>query len=126
MPLVDVRAVHKHYGNNHVLKGVTLTAKAGDVISLIGSSGSGKSTLLRCLNRLEEPSAGSIAVDGIDMLNPKTDINHARRRIGDEIEAPSAYFFARPVAHQDRYSRHRLAAWRKISQIAARSGRCLH
>jgi len=56
--------VHKRYGEHEVLKGVSLHAKAGDVISLIGSSGSGKSTFLRCINFLEHPSEGTIAVNG--------------------------------------------------------------
>ena len=56
--------LHKHYGSNEVLKGVSLKANAGDVISVIGSSGSGKSTMLRCINFLEQPSAGRIYVDG--------------------------------------------------------------
>lgn len=56
--------IHKRYGNNEVLKGVGVRAHAGDVISMIGSSGSGKSTFLRCLNLLEQPSSGHIALDG--------------------------------------------------------------
>jgi histidine transport system ATP-binding protein len=56
--------LHKQYGDHEVLKGVSLKAKAGDVISIIGSSGSGKSTFLRCINFLEQPNAGRIIVDG--------------------------------------------------------------
>jgi histidine transport system ATP-binding protein len=56
--------LHKRYGSNEVLKGVSLRANAGDVISVIGSSGSGKSTMLRCINLLEQPNAGRIFVDG--------------------------------------------------------------
>ena len=56
--------LHKRYGSNEVLKGVSLKANAGDVISVIGSSGSGKSTMLRCINFLEQPNAGRIVVDG--------------------------------------------------------------
>ncbi|CAN0619618.1 lysine/arginine/ornithine ABC transporter/histidine ABC transporter, ATP binding subunit [Burkholderia multivorans] len=56
--------IHKRYGDNEVLKGVSLNAKAGDVISIIGASGSGKSTFLRCINFLERPNAGQIIVDG--------------------------------------------------------------
>ncbi|MDR5742599.1 ABC transporter ATP-binding protein [Caballeronia sp. LZ029] len=56
--------IHKRYGDNEVLKGVSLAAKAGDVISIIGASGSGKSTFLRCINFLERPNAGQIIVDG--------------------------------------------------------------
>jgi len=58
------RDIHKRYGDNEVLKGVSLDAKKGDVISIIGASGSGKSTFLRCINFLERPNAGEIVVDG--------------------------------------------------------------
>lgn len=60
---LSVTELHKRYGEHEVLKGVSLTAKAGDVISIIGSSGSGKSTFLRCINFLEKPSEGSIMVN---------------------------------------------------------------
>jgi histidine transport system ATP-binding protein len=59
-----VDALHKQYGDHEVLKGVSLQARAGDVISVIGSSGSGKSTMLRCINFLEQPNSGRIVVDG--------------------------------------------------------------
>jgi histidine transport system ATP-binding protein len=59
--------LHKQYGDHEVLKGVTLRAKPGDVISIIGSSGSGKSTFLRCINFLEQPNAGRIYVDGAEV-----------------------------------------------------------
>ena len=55
---LEVDDLHKRYGSNEVLKGVSLAARAGDVISIIGSSGSGKSTFLRCINLLEQPHAG--------------------------------------------------------------------
>jgi ABC-type histidine transport system ATPase subunit len=61
---LEVSDIHKRYGDHEVLKGVSLTAKAGDVISIIGSSGSGKSTFLRCINLLERPHAGQIVVAG--------------------------------------------------------------
>ncbi|MEJ8800078.1 ATP-binding cassette domain-containing protein, partial [Trinickia caryophylli] len=67
-----VDELHKYYGDHEVLKGVSLKANAGDVISIIGSSGSGKSTLLRCINFLEQPSAGRIFVDG-EEVRTKTD-----------------------------------------------------
>ena len=59
-----VQDIHKRYGDNEVLKGVSLNANKGDVISIIGASGSGKSTFLRCINFLERPNAGQIVVDG--------------------------------------------------------------
>jgi arginine/ornithine transport system ATP-binding protein len=59
-----VKDLHKRYGSNEVLKGVSLSANAGDVICIIGSSGSGKSTLLRCINLLEQPNQGRITLNG--------------------------------------------------------------
>ena len=64
MDKLIVEGLRKRYGNNEVLKGVSLRAKAGSVISIIGSSGSGKSTFLRCINLLEQPNAGRILLDG--------------------------------------------------------------
>jgi ABC-type polar amino acid transport system ATPase subunit len=89
--IVDARAIHKHFGALHVLKGVDLKVAERELVFVIGPSGSGKSTLLRCLNRLEEPSSGSIVVDGIDMLDPRTDINHARQRIGMVFQSFNLY-----------------------------------
>ena len=59
--------IHKRFGSNEVLKGVSVSARKGDVISMIGSSGSGKSTFLRCLNLLEQPNAGRIILDGDEL-----------------------------------------------------------
>lgn len=67
-----IRDLHKTFGDNEVLKGVSLNANAGDVISIIGSSGSGKSTFLRCINFLEQPSQGSIQLNG-EQLNTVLD-----------------------------------------------------
>ena len=61
---LDVKDIHKNYGSLEVLKGMSLTAHDGDVISILGSSGSGKSTFLRCLNLLENPNQGTITMDG--------------------------------------------------------------
>jgi ABC-type polar amino acid transport system ATPase subunit len=90
-PIVDARAIHKHFGALHVLKGVDLVVAERELVFVIGPSGSGKSTLLRCLNRLEEPSSGSIVVYGIDMLDPRTDINRARQRIGMVFQSFNLY-----------------------------------
>src|ERR1700741_394238 len=90
-PIVDARGLHKHFGALHVLKGVDLVLAERELVFVIGPSGSGKSTLLRCLNRLEEPSSGSVVVDGIDMLDAKTDINHARQRIGMVFQSFNLY-----------------------------------
>ena len=63
-PVIEVRDLHKSFGELHVLRGVTMTARSGGVVSLIGSSGSGKSTLLRCLNLLEDSQSGEIRFEG--------------------------------------------------------------
>jgi len=63
VPIIDVRDVHKSFGDNEVLKGISFAAERGEVIALIGSSGSGKSTLLRCINMLEIPDSGSVRID---------------------------------------------------------------
>ena len=90
-PIVDARAIHKHFGPLHVLKGVDLKVAERELVFVIGPSGSGKSTLLRCLNRLEQPSAGSVMVDGVDLLDARTDINQARQRIGMVFQSFNLY-----------------------------------
>jgi ABC-type polar amino acid transport system ATPase subunit len=90
-PIVEARGIHKHFGKLHVLRGVDLVVGERELVFVIGPSGSGKSTLLRCLNRLEDPSAGIITVDGIDMLDRKTDINAARQRIGMVFQSFNLY-----------------------------------
>jgi ABC-type polar amino acid transport system ATPase subunit len=74
-----------------VLRGIDLRVQARELVFVIGPSGSGKSTFLRCLNRLETPSAGRIVIDGIDLLDPRTDINHARQRIGMVFQSFNLY-----------------------------------
>lgn len=64
---LEVQGLHKRYGSHEVIKGVSMAAKAGDVISIIGSSGSGKSTFLRCLNLLEQPHAGKILLNSEEL-----------------------------------------------------------
>src|ERR1700674_1677410 len=90
-PIVDVRALWKSFGAHAVLKGIDLKVMAQELVFIIGPSGSGKSTLLRCLNRLEEPSDGSIVIDGVDMMSPKTDLNAMRRRIGMVFQSFNLY-----------------------------------
>lgn len=79
---VKISDLYKSFGNNNVLCGIDLEIAEGEVVCVIGPSGSGKSTMLRCINRLEEPTKGSIVVDGIDITDRKTNINLARRNIG--------------------------------------------
>ena len=71
-PVIELSDIHKSFSDLHVLKGVNLTANKGDVVAMIGSSGSGKSTLLRCVNLLEVPEKGNIAISGEDItFKPK-------------------------------------------------------
>ena len=79
---VQVKDLHKSYGENEVLKGIDLVVKPSEVVCMIGPSGSGKSTFLRCLNRLEVPNSGHIYIDGYDIADSKTDINLVRQNIG--------------------------------------------
>jgi polar amino acid transport system ATP-binding protein len=90
-PILDVAALHKSFGSLEVLKGVDLAVRPRELVFIIGPSGSGKSTLLRCCNRLEEPTSGSIRVDGVDILSPRTDINAVRRRIGMVFQSFNLY-----------------------------------
>lgn len=80
--LIQVKDLRKQFGKQEVLKGITTDIKAGEVVCVIGPSGSGKSTFLRCLNRLEEASAGSIFFEGEDLCDKKTDIDRVRQRMG--------------------------------------------
>ena len=77
VPALDIKDLHKTFGQNEVLKGISLSAHKGDVVSIIGSSGSGKSTFLRCINLLETPTAGEIWVNGelIQMKNNRQGVS---------------------------------------------------
>ena len=80
--LISVQNLCKAFGDHEVLKHITVDIDQGDVVCVIGPSGSGKSTFLRCLNRLEEPTGGHIFFDGVDICDPKTDIDMHRQRMG--------------------------------------------
>lgn len=82
MPLVRVSALHKYYGDNHVLKGVDLSIEEGEVVAIIGRSGSGKSTLLRTLNGLESINDGVIEVDGEYLDAARADLRSLRQKVG--------------------------------------------
>ena len=79
---IQVENLIKDFGSLHVLQGVTTAIYEGEVVVVIGPSGSGKSTFLRCLNKLEETTSGRIMIDGKELTDPKTDINHLRERVG--------------------------------------------
>lgn len=74
--------VHKSFGDNHVLRGVSFEVNKGEVVAIIGQSGSGKSTALRCLDRLETIDSGAAVVCGHDLLSPQLDLFQLRRDIG--------------------------------------------
>ena len=79
--MIYVKNLHKYFGKLEVLKGIDCHIKEKEVVVVIGPSGSGKSTFLRCLNKLEEPTAGEIVIDGIP-LNSETNVNAIRREVG--------------------------------------------
>jgi len=89
--LLEARQVRKAYGANEVLKGIDLLVRERELVFLIGPSGSGKSTLLRCCNRLEEPTGGTIRIDGVDLLARGTDINRMRRHVGMVFQSFNLY-----------------------------------
>ena len=80
--MINVENLSKNFGDLKVLKNISTTINKGEIISIIGPSGSGKSTFLRCINKLEEPTEGHIYIDGMDLMDKKTDINKIRERVG--------------------------------------------
>ena len=82
MPFIELRGVHKHFGTNHVLRGVDLSVEEHQVVCLIGPSGCGKSTLLRCINQLEQIDEGEICIDDDRVSGPGVDVNGLRADVG--------------------------------------------
>lgn len=80
--MIDVIDLVKDFGGNTVLDHISTTINQGEKVVIIGPSGSGKSTFLRCLNCMEDPTSGSIFFDGVDIADPKVDINIHRRKMG--------------------------------------------
>ena len=81
-PIIEVKDLQKSFGELEVLKGINTEVQRGEVVVVIGPSGSGKSTVLRCLNLMETPTGGSIFVDGVEITDPKCDINLHRQKMG--------------------------------------------
>jgi polar amino acid transport system ATP-binding protein len=79
---IEIRDLHKYFGDLEVLKGIDFHVNEGEVVCVIGPSGSGKSTLLRCINRLEESTSGTILIEGEDITDPDADVDQLRTRIG--------------------------------------------
>jgi polar amino acid transport system ATP-binding protein len=79
---IEIKGLHKYFGDNEVLTGIDITVEPGQVVCVIGPSGSGKSTLLRCVNLLEQPTKGKVFVQGVEVTHPDVDLDDIRRRIG--------------------------------------------
>ncbi len=90
-PILDIRGLRKSFKHVEVLRGIDLAVLPQELVFIIGPSGSGKSTLLRCCNRLEEPTAGSIRVGGVDIMARSTDINAMRRQLGMVFQSFNLY-----------------------------------
>jgi polar amino acid transport system ATP-binding protein len=82
MDAIEIIDLYKSFGDLEVLTGIDFRVGMGEVVCVIGPSGSGKSTLLRCVNRLEEPTGGTILIEGDDITDPDTDTDAVRRKIG--------------------------------------------
>ena len=82
LPAIELRNLAKSFGDLEVLRDIDLRVATGEVVCIIGPSGSGKSTVLRCVNRLEDPTGGSVLIDGIDITDADCDIDSIRTRIG--------------------------------------------
>ena len=80
--MISVKDLHKSFGGVTVLDGISTQVERGDVVCIIGPSGSGKSTFLRCLNRLETLDSGQILLDGVDLTDPRTDLDRQRMKMG--------------------------------------------
>ena len=80
--MIEVKNLKISFGDLHVIKDLSINIEKGEKIVVIGPSGSGKSTFLRCLNRLETPTGGHILFDGIDMADPKADLDKCRQKMG--------------------------------------------
>jgi polar amino acid transport system ATP-binding protein len=91
MAILTISGLRKSFGATEILKGIDLAVAERELVFIIGPSGSGKSTLLRCINRLEEPTAGSVIFDTIEVTSPKTDLNALRRSMGMVFQSFNLY-----------------------------------
>ena len=90
-PILEIEGLHKSFQATEVLKGIDLTMARQELVFVIGPSGSGKSTLLRCCNRLEEPNAGRVLVDGVEITARGVNLNKMRRQIGMVFQSFNLY-----------------------------------
>ncbi|MHC1718924.1 MAG: amino acid ABC transporter ATP-binding protein [Acidaminococcaceae bacterium] len=79
--MIQLAGVNKYFGQNHVLKDISLKVESGEKVVVIGPSGSGKSTMIRCMNHLEEPDSGTVTVDGIEITAPGAPIREVRQKV---------------------------------------------
>jgi polar amino acid transport system ATP-binding protein len=114
--LVELRDVHKRFGEIEVLKGVSTGLEKGEIVAVIGRSGSGKSTMLRCVNGLEQVQAGRIVVDGIEVTAPGADLNLLRQRVGMVFQSFNLF----PHLSVERNVMLALRLVRKLDREAAR------
>lgn len=80
--MIEIKNLHKSFGDVKVLKGIDLEIKKGEIVTIVGPSGSGKSTVLRCMNLLEVPTEGQIIFEGTDITDKKVNIDEVRQKIG--------------------------------------------
>jgi polar amino acid transport system ATP-binding protein len=90
-PILELVNLRKSFGTVEILKGISLEVRPSELIFIVGPSGSGKSTLLRCCNRIEEPTSGSVLVDGVDITRPGVDLNRIRQKIGMVFQSFNLY-----------------------------------
>lgn len=90
-PVLEVRGIRKAFGSNIVLDDVSLKVAKSEMVFILGPSGSGKSTFLRCCNRLEEPDAGEVVLDGVSLTQKNVNLNKARQKIGMVFQAFNLY-----------------------------------
>lgn len=90
-PVLEIADLRKSFGKDEVLKGVNLTVRRGEVVVLLGSSGSGKSTFLRCINRLEEPTSGTISLNGTPVTSSTANLADVRKKIGMVFQSFNLY-----------------------------------
>ena len=90
-PVLEVRGIRKAFGSNVVLDDVSLKVAKSEMVFILGPSGSGKSTFLRCCNRLEEPDAGEVILDGMSLTQKNVNLNKARQKIGMVFQAFNLY-----------------------------------
>ena len=89
--MIQLAGVNKYFGQNHVLKDISLKVESGEKVVVIGPSGSGKSTMIRCMNHLEEPDSGTVTVDGIEITAPDAPIRAVRQKVAMVFEQFNLY-----------------------------------